>query len=278
VIQIRGSPSTGPGPRCQPARAAVPVSLSLVRRLLPISPTQAFSRNWTTCDIARELEGTNKTERAETDAQDPHAYRNILKYILQNEFRKTGARERKRHSSAGRVELCGTPRPAGSSCAQEKKRPGRGFAPVLASFAPSGNLATDLERLQKGCQAAGLSKDMLDAVSQMRHFKSAPALDGETGNVEACNTQAHGSEPLVSAGTAKEPAGAEEFVFSECYESEDSFLPSPTTTYPTAPSADASGPAAEFPTSSKSNPTWDVVDVSSPWQVLMCSFPVTGLG
>ena len=91
MIQIRGSPSTGPGPRCQPARAAVPVSLSLVRRLLPISPTQAFSRNWTTCDIARELEGTNKTERAETDAQDPHAYRNILKYILQNEFWKTGA-------------------------------------------------------------------------------------------------------------------------------------------------------------------------------------------
>ena len=42
-------------------------------------------------NIARELEGTNKTERAETDAQDPHAYRNILKYILQNEFRKTGA-------------------------------------------------------------------------------------------------------------------------------------------------------------------------------------------
>ena len=80
MIQTRGS-ATRPGPRCQPA--AVPVSLSLVRRLLPISPTQAFSRNWTTCDIARELEGTNKTERAETDAQDPHAYRNILKYILQ---------------------------------------------------------------------------------------------------------------------------------------------------------------------------------------------------
>ena len=128
-------------------------------------------------------------------------------------------------------------------------------------------------------QAAAVEKDKFDTLKQQlnqinRHL-SISELSQLRSPVAALPVAA---PPAPVAAPPKEPAGAEEFVFSECYESEDSFLPSPTTTYPTAPSADASGPAAEFPTSSKSNPTWDVVDVSSPWQVLMCSFPVTGLG
>ena len=109
---------------------------------------------------ARELEGLNATDQAMTHAQDRCAFPNVLRQILQNSFRKVGVKERL----------------GARSVPDSRGAQGRDYAPVLANFAPSDDLAADMEQLWRGCVAAGLSDDMLDAVRQMRHFQFAPVL------------------------------------------------------------------------------------------------------
>jgi hypothetical protein len=134
-------------------------------------------------NIARELDAKATIK---TDAEDPHASPNIVTYIFRNEFRKVAGKERRVRDSNGNL-LRRSPRSPGSPATQ-----GRGFAPVLASFVPSNDEAADLEQLLCMCEHARLmnrlSNDMLDAVRQMRHFQSAPVVDGKrpAGNALEC--------------------------------------------------------------------------------------------
>ena len=106
-------------------------------------------------DIARTLAGDDE-EINLIAANHPHAFSNMVTVLFQNKFRKGAAKER-----------LGA-RTKGSSAASS-----RGFARVLANFAPSDDPTADMAQFWRRCVHCGLGEDKLKAVRLMRHFQSA---------------------------------------------------------------------------------------------------------
>ena len=128
-------------------------------------------------DIARTLAGDDE-EINLIAANHPHAFSNMVTVLFQNEFRKGAAKER-----------LGA-RTKGSSAASS-----RGFARVLANFAPSDDPAADMAQFWRRCVDAGLGEDKLKAVRLMRHFQSAPDSDDDEPNAQDA-----GMQSMVPAG------------------------------------------------------------------------------
>ena len=128
-------------------------------------------------DIARTLAGDDE-EINLIAANHPHAFSNMVTVLFQNEFRKGAAKER-----------LGA-RTKGSSAASS-----RGFARVLANFAPSDDPAADMAQFWRRCVDAGLGEDKLKAVRLMRHFQSAPDSDDDEPDAQDA-----GMQSMVPAG------------------------------------------------------------------------------
>jgi hypothetical protein len=111
---------------------------------------------WELADIARTLAGDDVEEINLNAANHPHAFSNMVTVLFQNEFRKGAAKERPGARTKGLS--------AGSS---------RGFARVLANFAPSDDPTADMAQFWRRCVHCGLGEDKLKAVRLMRHFQSA---------------------------------------------------------------------------------------------------------
>jgi hypothetical protein len=113
-------------------------------------------------NIARTLAGDDEEEINLNAANHPHSFRNVVTVLFQNEFRKGAAKER-----------------PGARTKRSSAAPARGFARVLADFAPSDDPASEMAQLCRSCVDAGLGEDKLEAVRLMRHFQSAPDADDD---------------------------------------------------------------------------------------------------
>lgn len=127
---------------------------------------------WELADIVRTLAGDDGEEMNLNAANHPHAFSNMVTVLFQNEFRKGATKER-----------------TGARTKGSRAASSRGFARVLAHFAPSDDPAADMAQLWRSCFDAGLGEDKLKAVRLMRNFQSAPNSDDDEPDAQGAGMQ-----------------------------------------------------------------------------------------
>ena len=130
---------------------------------------------WELADIARTLAGDDVEEINLNAANHPHSFSNMVTVLFQNEFRKGATKER-----------------TGARTKGSRAASSRGFARVLAHFAPSDDPAADMAQLWRSCFDAGLGEDKLKAVRLMRNFQSAPNSDDDEPDAQDAGMQSRG--------------------------------------------------------------------------------------